>query len=249
MCVFGFLMGSNNDSTKNINDTNAKIDIDKQHYRQKKKSILSWLSNWDNIQNKLREQYNTNLDKQCESYNMTCPSCGSHSVVHRFIKNDSYVNHCKSCDQEWVVKKPADFFNTCKIMYYSAYELQLLVFNFIRHVYLSLYNFYWDPADITSDYDTKEEAWQGAINNIKENYDYVINNIPLAVIHYIARNEYNNKCGYSDVMKKQFNHIFEPCDIESNIIGRFTKKFEDILCNTLNINKYYDGEIKNCCIK
>ena len=110
----------------------------------------------------------------------------------------------------------------------------------LDYVVLYLWNVTWDPTDITSEYDSREEAEEAAIKNVLEgHYGELFKKVPLEMLHY-----FGYKYGYTlchlveEVFGYDMRYSFD--DVVEMYMGSFTPKFEDILINKLGVKRLFN---------
>ena len=211
------------DSIRSITNTGCNIKLSKEIYKKNKAHIDTWSQNFNNEQQRLCKEYMNTKSKEYELHNSVCPICGNTAIVTNFLndkeKNIVKFNHCNSCNHEWERKE----FDR-NGWYDGCIRLEWEISRFIDHVYIDLYKFCWDPSDITSDYDTKEEAWEGELNNIRNRYSWIIENLDMCLLNYYTR-LYRWRLMYENEILGNYNSD----DNSSEYVGRFPKDFEKIL--------------------
>lgn len=215
----------------------AEKTITKEEFRQHKQAIDKWVTDYVE-QTKLKVSNAVDeANKDIKYYNDYCEKCQHQdTTVNKFVKKGVSVfkyNHCNNCGHEWKYKEELEYKKL-------THELLYSVVDFLEDVVSKLIYFSYDPSDITNEYDSKEEAYLAKLNSIKNQYNNIIKDIPLEVMHYIC---YNYACGHVEFMNEIFdfaerNHTITFNSVE-HYMGKFSKDLERILINDFDVKKIF----------
>ena len=163
----------------------AEKTITKEELRQNKQAIDRWIANYIELLQFDEANSIAEANENIRHYNEYCEKCQHQdTTVNKFVKKGVSVfkyNHCNNCGHEW---EHQDEFE-CKD---STHELLYSVVSFLEDFVSVLIYFSYDPNDITNEYDSKEETYLAKINSIKNQYNNIIKDMPLEVMHYICYN-------------------------------------------------------------
>ena len=226
-------------SVQNVVDTMIDISVPvytKEEFRARKKIIDDWANDFIS---KYKEEKLARLkaeNEQQEILNSKCPKCNSTNIVDKFVKRKLDVFeycHCNDCGNEWRKKK-------LNLLDFDENEYVRAIPHMLDYVVLYLWTVTWDPTDITSEYDSQEEAEEAALKKVLEgHYGELFKKMPLEMLHY-----FGYKYGYSlcHLVEEVFGHDMRynfDDDVEM-YMGSFTPKFEDILINKLGVKRLFN---------